>query len=110
MLQDLSVNNCGIKEIVSKREGHIEGTTPIFELNHLASLQLRNLEKLKGFYEVGSHSLECQSLKRLHVFNCKQFKIFETTRSHWPQVSSSTDDYRVSLLHPLSTIDKVLLV
>ena len=85
----------------------MEGT-PIFKLNHLASLEFGHLEKLMGFYE-GAHSLECESLKKLHVYNCKQLKVFET-QAYKSQESSLTERNHFSMQQPLFTVEKVLLV
>ena len=109
MLQDLSIISCGIKEIVSRKDGSMEMEgTPIFKLNHLSSLTLAHLEKLKGFYG-GAHSLECESLKKLHAVNCKQLKVFET-QTFKSQESSLTERNHFSMQQPLFTVEKVLLV
>ncbi|XP_054780470.1 disease resistance protein At4g27190-like [Prosopis cineraria] len=104
-LDDLQLVSCGIKEVVSKKDGPMDETT-IFELNHLTCVKLVRLHKLKEFY-VGAHTLECQSLRKLFVLNCKLLKLFNS-RSSRCQESPSYHQPHFSKPQPLFQVEEVI--
>ncbi|XP_028789186.1 uncharacterized protein LOC114745204 [Neltuma alba] len=72
-LEQLTMNFCGIDEIVAKKEGPMEDEA-IFHFDRLYCLQIWNMRQLDRFYS-GSHSLMCPSLRILDVFRCAQLKL-----------------------------------
>ena len=63
-LKDIYVEECGIKEIITK-----EGGDTMFVFPELTSLSLHNLQRLKCFYP-GIHTTRWPILKRLKVIGC----------------------------------------
>ncbi|XP_057998797.1 disease resistance protein At4g27190-like [Hevea brasiliensis] len=77
-LELLSINGCGMEEVVAKEE-RVEAITinPKFVFRGLKTLVLRQLEELRCFYSE-KHSLECTQLKTLRVYGCKKLKTFNS--------------------------------
>ena len=62
-LEDLSISDCGVEEIVSKGEG-VEEQPVRFEFPQVSSLEVTSLKELKCFYE-GQHTIVWPLLKKL---------------------------------------------
>ncbi|XP_037496087.1 uncharacterized protein LOC119370961 [Jatropha curcas] len=70
-LKTLNLDDCGLKELVTKEEG-VE-TNPKFAFPQLKCLDLWRLNELNWFYP-GSHTLECPVLEKLVVFHCDKLE------------------------------------
>lgn len=75
-LEKLHLKDCGIKEIVADKEGPEDESHVHFVLDHLVSLELKNLYLLEGFYAGNNYTLKCQSLKLVDVFKCNKLELF----------------------------------
>ncbi|KAK8356229.1 hypothetical protein V6Z12_A05G341100 [Gossypium hirsutum] len=62
-LEDLSISDCGVEEIVSKGKG-VEDRPMRFELPKVSSLEVISLKELKCFYK-GQHTMVWPMLKKL---------------------------------------------
>ncbi|TYJ36873.1 hypothetical protein E1A91_A05G338300v1 [Gossypium mustelinum] len=62
-LEDLSISDCGVEEIVSKGKG-VEDRPMRFELPKVSSLEVTSLKELKCFYK-GQHTMVWPMLKKL---------------------------------------------
>ncbi|XP_024632087.1 uncharacterized protein [Medicago truncatula] len=103
-LQNLQVIKCGIQEIVAREDGPDEMVKFVFP--HLTFIKLHYLTKLKAFF-VGVHSLQCKSLKTIHLFGCPKIELFKAeTLRH--QESSRNDVLNISTYQPLFEIEEVL--
>ncbi|MED6210854.1 hypothetical protein PIB30_068049 [Stylosanthes scabra] len=86
LLKVLEVKNCyNMKEIVSLKEEPAFSSIS-FEFNHLSTLLLWNLVKLKGFY-AGNHTLSSPSLRKLDVSGCVKLNLYRTrSTSSYPKL------------------------
>ncbi|TXG69535.1 hypothetical protein EZV62_004470 [Acer yangbiense] len=92
-LKDICVEECGIKEIVAKKEGAEEAGDRMFLFPELTSLSLHNLQELKCLYP-GIHTTKWPMLKKLNVFGCDKidasefFNIQEVISEDLPDIVS----------------------
>ncbi|KAK4838725.1 hypothetical protein QYF36_002420 [Acer negundo] len=73
-LKDIYVEECGIKEIVSKEEGEAADRTLVFP--KLTSLSLYPLQELKCFHP-GIHTTKWPMLKKLYAIGCDKITALE---------------------------------
>ncbi|KAL4379488.1 hypothetical protein GQ457_02G040490 [Hibiscus cannabinus] len=78
-LERLTVENCGVEQIVSKIDGGVEHEIQ-FEFNQLSVLELWNLPNLICFYP-GTHKTLWPALKKLRAYRCGKIKIFGHVQS-----------------------------
>ncbi|KAM3705372.1 hypothetical protein ACJW31_03G074700 [Castanea mollissima] len=102
-LEALEIEDCAMmEEIVAKEEG-IE-TTTLFVFPQLTTLKLQNLPELKSFYP-GNHTLECPSLKDLHIQECYKLKIFGSNKSSVEE-TNGLGHHASLILQPLFFVKK----
>ncbi|GMI79638.1 hypothetical protein HRI_001633100 [Hibiscus trionum] len=81
-LESLTIDNCGVEQIVSKIDG-VEHEIR-FEFNQLSFLKLWNLPNLIDFYP-GTHKTVWPALKKLSTYWCGKIKIFGHVESQLPK-------------------------
>ncbi|XP_057745253.1 uncharacterized protein LOC130963123 [Arachis stenosperma] len=82
-LKELTIKWCqNMKEIIAFKEESMFSSIS-FEFNHLNTLVLWDLLKLKGFY-ARNYTLSCPSLRKLHVSECVKLNLYRSlsTSSH----------------------------
>ncbi|GMI78827.1 hypothetical protein HRI_001552000 [Hibiscus trionum] len=91
-LEDLTISDCGVEEIVSVGEG-VQVQQPVrFEFPRVSSLELRGLNKLKCFYE-GQHTTVWPMLKTLWSTDCTTLlKILPSTNANEQQPESIIEE------------------
>ncbi|OMO88638.1 Disease resistance protein [Corchorus olitorius] len=99
-LKDLDINDCGVKEIVSKEEGSSEERIT-FKFDKLSSLTLWDLKKLKCFYP-GLHTIKCPKLIKLKAWHCNNVRIFGTEL-----MNDDQRDSPIQAQQPLFLVEKV---
>jgi len=110
LLKELSVNNCAsMKEIVAEEKESRVSAAPIFEFNHLSTLFLWNLGKLKGFYG-GNHTLACSSLRKISVFNCAKLNLYGTLSTSSSKSNHQDGKDLVLIQQPLFIAEEVCIV
>ena len=82
-LEELSIEDCAVEEIVAKEE-IIEMATDPSVLQQLSTLTLQNLLELKSFYP-GKHIIELSSLKHLNIRQCDKLKILGSSELSVPE-------------------------
>ncbi|KAF2294525.1 hypothetical protein GH714_012204 [Hevea brasiliensis] len=70
-LENLTIRECGVEEIVAKPEDVEPAPYYCFKFPQLTSLKLIELSELRSFYP-GTHISEWQKLKSLNVRNCRK--------------------------------------
>ncbi|XP_039029192.1 uncharacterized protein LOC120163290 [Hibiscus syriacus] len=92
-LVDLTINSCGMEEIVSEEDGlnHVNK----FSFPEARCLTLCNLPQLKYFYPA-AHETEWPKLKMLKTYHCGQVEVF------------GTKEHLSSFQKPLVLIEKVI--
>nr|XP_023920782.1 probable disease resistance protein At4g27220 [Quercus suber] len=98
----LTIQNCGLEEIVAMEEGSETMTKFVFP--RITYLRLQSLPKLKCFYP-GKHTSKWPSLERLRIYNCDKVKNFASNELSF----SDTDGlgHHVPVQQPLFLIEKV---
>ena len=101
-LEQLTIKDCGLEEIVAMEEG-LETVTK-FVFPRITSLWLQSLPELKCFYP-GKHTSKWLSLNRLYILTCDKVKIFASNELSF----SETDrlGHHVPVQQPLFQIEKV---
>jgi len=102
-LEVLTVESCGVKEIVAIEEGLDELK---FEFPQLNILSLIKLIQLRSFYP-GRHTLECPSLKTFNVFLCEALQIFSFDHLDNSQQKLGVDEVDMPIQQSLFYVDKV---
>ncbi|TYH47091.1 hypothetical protein ES332_D11G387200v1 [Gossypium tomentosum] len=92
-LEALTINRCGLEEIVSKSVEESDEQEICFAFNKLFYLELWNLPYLTYFYP-RMHKTTWTALKQLRIFRCGRIKIFGHEESQ--------------IQHPLFLIEKVI--
>ncbi|TYG47935.1 hypothetical protein ES288_D11G382400v1 [Gossypium darwinii] len=92
-LEALTINRCGLEEIVSKSVEESDEQEICFAFNKLLYLQLWNLPSLTYFYP-RMHKTTWTALKQLSILSCGRIKIFGHEESQ--------------IQHPLFLIEKVI--
>ncbi|MFQ6635711.1 hypothetical protein Gotur_010283, partial [Gossypium turneri] len=92
-LEGLTINRCGLEEIVSKSVEDSDEQEICFAFNQLSFLRLWYLPNLTCFYP-GMHRTTWPALKQLKISGCERIKIFGHEESEIP--------------HPLFVIEKVI--
>ncbi|KAF3946998.1 hypothetical protein CMV_026806 [Castanea mollissima] len=100
-LESLTIQDCGLEEIVALEEG-VE-TTIKFVFPRITSLYLESLPELKYFYP-GKHTLEWPSLKRLRIKNCDKVKIIASNELSFQERDEL--GHHVQIQQPLFPIEK----
>ncbi|XP_022742510.1 uncharacterized protein LOC111293811 [Durio zibethinus] len=72
-LEDLTIDCCGLEEIVSVEEG-LKQAVNKFVFPQVCSLTMRNLPELKWFYPA-VHEIEWPKLKKLKTYHCGHEKL-----------------------------------
>ncbi|KAF2294471.1 hypothetical protein GH714_011694 [Hevea brasiliensis] len=82
-LENLTIIECGVEEIVAKPENVEPAPYYCFKFPQLTSLELIKLSELRSFYP-GTHISEWQKLKCLKVCNCRKMSpnLEEMTLEH----------------------------
>ncbi|EEF49757.1 phosphoprotein phosphatase, putative [Ricinus communis] len=102
-LEDLSIVNCGLQEIVAK--DRVEAT-PRFVFPQLKSMKLWILEEVKNFYP-GRHILDCPKLEKLTIHDCDNLELF-TLESQCLQVGRGENQVDVEFQQPLFSFTQVV--
>ncbi|MED6121459.1 hypothetical protein PIB30_030304 [Stylosanthes scabra] len=105
LLKELVIKWCrNMKEIVALKEEPLFSSIS-FEFNHLSTLLLWNLVKLKRFY-AGNHTLSCPSLRKLGVSGCVKLNLYKTLSTSSYQKLS--DEEKISSTHQHLVAEQVI--
>ncbi|KAF2294493.1 hypothetical protein GH714_011958 [Hevea brasiliensis] len=101
-LENLTIIECGVEEIVAKPEDAKSAPYYCFKFPQLTSLKLIKLSELRSFYP-GTHISEWQKLKSLNVRNCRKVMKFG-----WEEVHKQ-GQHNIPVQQPLLLLDKMSL-
>ncbi|TXG65725.1 hypothetical protein EZV62_007000 [Acer yangbiense] len=101
-LEQLSVDNCGVEEIVGDDQGEAK-VAATFVFPRITSLELNYLPRLKTFYR-GVHTSQWQNLKRLILCGCDKVELFASKLFNFQENNEGQHD---STVQPLFMIEKV---
>ncbi|KAK4851536.1 hypothetical protein QYF36_016045 [Acer negundo] len=100
-LEQLSVDNCGVEEIVADdQEANIAVT---FVFPRITSLEINYLPRLKTFYR-GIHTLQWPNLKRLVMSHCDKVELFASELFNFQENNEGQRDE--SSVQPLFIVEK----
>ncbi|KAF2294475.1 hypothetical protein GH714_011728 [Hevea brasiliensis] len=99
-LENLTIIECGVEEIVAKPEDVEPAPYYCFKFPQLTSLKLIELSELRSFYP-GTHISEWQKLKSLNVRNCRKVMKFG-----WEEVHKQ-GQHNIPIQQPLLLLDKM---
>ncbi|XP_043814390.1 uncharacterized protein LOC110618946 isoform X1 [Manihot esculenta] len=80
-LQELTIIECGVEDIIANPEDVEQAAYYRFKFPQLTSLQLTDLSKLRSWYP-GTHIFECQKLTSLNVRNCHKIIKFSSQETN----------------------------
>ncbi|XP_043808084.1 uncharacterized protein LOC110609174 isoform X4 [Manihot esculenta] len=109
-LELLSIMDCGMEEIVTKKE-RAEALTiiPKFAFRGLKIMFLSKLHELKYFYS-GKHTLECPQLKLLNVGICAKLQTynFESQEIQEMSMDEQEDELKLQIPQPLFSFREII--
>ncbi|KAF2294483.1 hypothetical protein GH714_011830 [Hevea brasiliensis] len=99
-LENLTIIECGVEEIVAKPEDVEPAPYYCFKFPQLTSLKLIELSELRSFYP-GTHISEWQKLKCLEVRNCRKVRKFGLEEVH------EEGQHSIPIQQPLLLLEKM---
>ncbi|KAF2294513.1 hypothetical protein GH714_012115 [Hevea brasiliensis] len=99
-LENLTIIECGVEEIVAKPEDVEPAPYYCFKFPQLTFLKLIELSELRSFYP-GTHISEWQKLKSLNVRNCRKVMKFGSEEVH------KQGQHNIPIQQPLLLLDKL---